>query len=258
MDMPHAVTFGPDGNGDGKLDLYVGDRREDGTGGRIARFDAVTGAFLGDFIALGSGGLDHPLAHVFGPDANGAGAQDLYVTDEHAFSIRHYNGVTGAFLGDFVPAGSGGLAVPFPLVFGPDGNLYVGDLAGLGSGPVLRYHVPASATPGAFMDVFIPPDRGGMRVPLSGLFGPDRNGDGHQELYVGNAASCWPSAPAQRHPPSRKSTGRTNRDGGKPYCSRRGSRDPPHAHRRAASLVLCVRPKELNFLFAFNNDMNQG
>ena len=37
-----------------------------------------------------------------------------------------YDGSTGAFLGTFVTAGEPGLNLPRDLVFGPDGNLYVG------------------------------------------------------------------------------------------------------------------------------------
>ena len=182
MDMPHAVTFGPDGN------LYVGDRLASGEG-RMTRFDGLSGEFLDDFVPAGSGGLAHPLAHVFGPDANGDGALDLYVTDEHTLSVLHYDGVTGAFLGELVPAGAGGMGVPFPLTFGPDGNLYVGDFSfsAIDSGQVLRFQGPAGDEPGAFMDAFVPSGSGGLLIPLSVLFGPDRNHDGHQDLYIGSA-----------------------------------------------------------------------
>jgi hypothetical protein len=197
MDMPHAVTFGPDGN------LYVGDRLASGQG-RIARFDGHTGEFLDDFVAPGSGGIEHPLAHVFGPDASGDGALDLYVTDEHTLEVLHYDGVTGAFLGVFVPAGAGGMSFPFPLAFGPDGNLYVGDFAGVDSGAVRRFQGPAGQEPGALMDTFIPAGSGGLLIPLSVLFGPDRNGDGAQDLYVGSAEMATSFMVAKNHTSSVK------------------------------------------------------
>jgi hypothetical protein len=50
-------------------------------------------------------------------------------------------------LGTFVTAGERGLNLPRDLVFGPDGNLYVGSF---GSGDVFRY----SGSTGAFIDDF--------------------------------------------------------------------------------------------------------
>src|SRR5262249_27609852 len=112
MNMPHAILFGPDGN------LYVGDRPQPGQG-RIAGYDGTTGAYLDDFVPPGSGGLGHPVAQVFGPSGRSAGELDLYVTDEKTHAILRYDGTTGAFLGEFVPGGSGGLDAPTGLVFGP-------------------------------------------------------------------------------------------------------------------------------------------
>ena len=43
--MPHAITFGPDGN------LYLGDRLGPGGQGLISRYDGLTGEFVDDFVA---------------------------------------------------------------------------------------------------------------------------------------------------------------------------------------------------------------
>src|SRR5690242_8145647 len=52
-------------------------------------------------------------------------AQDLFVSSYLNSSVKEYNGTNGAFIGDFVPHDTGGLAGTHGLVFGPDGNLYV-------------------------------------------------------------------------------------------------------------------------------------
>jgi hypothetical protein len=178
LTQPGAAVFGPDGN------IYVNDSFTTHQG-RVARFDGTTGAYLDDFVPVGSGGLGHTVSLVFGPSGRGAGSLDLYVNDEDTGSILRYDGTTGAFLGVFVSGGSGGLGTSAGFVFGPDGNFYVADGGFFGSTPaVLRFQGAAGPTPGAFMGAFVPAGRGGLLQPFGVLFGPDRNGDGRQDLYV--------------------------------------------------------------------------
>ena len=66
-------------------------------------------------------------------------------------------------LGSFVASGSGGLVSPRPLVFGPDGNLYVGDYGGAS---VLRYN----GTTGTFIDQFVTPGSGNLAGPTFLVF----------------------------------------------------------------------------------------
>lgn len=73
--------------------------------------------------------------------------RDLYVSSEATHSVKRYDGVTGAYKGDFVAVGSGGLGGPQGIAFGPDGNLYV---SSRDSGAVIRYN----GQTGAFMNVF--------------------------------------------------------------------------------------------------------
>jgi hypothetical protein len=67
---------------------------------------------------------------LFGPDRNGDGLQDLYVTSAdvheggsfqtsrpHASSVKVYDGVTGAYLSDFIAVESGGLNMPILMTF---------------------------------------------------------------------------------------------------------------------------------------------
>jgi hypothetical protein len=186
IEHPSYMVFGPDGKKDGKLDLYVANAHE----GAILRYDGTTGASKGVFVSAASGGLDAPQGIVFGPDGN------LYVASGNWFNGSNgpfYNGDfppgavlrfqgpsgrnPGSFLGTFIPAGSGGLANPAGLLFGPDpsGNgktdLYVANsvqsgnggplIAEPGTSDVLRY----DATTGAFLGVFVTPGSGGLKFP---------------------------------------------------------------------------------------------
>ncbi len=68
-----------------------------------------------------------PSGVLFGPDGNGDGQQDLYVTNSDFTGIgndqardgnvKRYDGVTGAFIDTFVPIGSGGLNNAWGLTF---------------------------------------------------------------------------------------------------------------------------------------------
>ena len=188
LDSTHGVIFGPDGN------LYVGDWVGgfiDRLGGRIVRFHGTTGAYRGEFVRRGAGGLIHPFGMAFAARRSGSRQLDLYTCDlgdaDHRGRVLRYDGTTGAFLAEFVPGGSGGLGLPSALTFGPDGNLYVASTSAFAAGSldaVLRYQGPSGKRPGAFIDVFVPPGSGGLLSPVGVIFGPDGNGDGRQDLYV--------------------------------------------------------------------------
>jgi hypothetical protein len=128
---PWAFVFGPDG------DLYVSNDVGTGTNqippGSILRYEGPAGpnpgAFLDAFVPTGSGGLNTPLGLLFGPDVNGDGQQDLYVSsaalDVYNFTHAHpgtsevlvYDGSTGAFLKTLVAPDSGGLRNPSFMLF---------------------------------------------------------------------------------------------------------------------------------------------
>src|SRR5262249_20166304 len=84
---------------------------------------------------------------------------DLLVASSNSDSILRYDEKTGAFLGTFVPRGSGGLAGPVGMSIGPDGNLYVAsgtyyvvpDRPNPAPDRILRFN---GAT-GAFLDIFV-------------------------------------------------------------------------------------------------------
>jgi hypothetical protein len=160
------MVFGPDGN----LYVIATDQSE------VLRFQGPTGktpgAFIDTFVTSGSGGLHIPLSLAFGPDGN------LYVANSQANNaipggILRYCGRTGDFLDTFIAPGSGGLIKPLSILFGPDGDLFVGSADATGgsiasphTSIVLRY----KATTGAFIGTFVTADSGGLRYPSQLLF----------------------------------------------------------------------------------------
>jgi DNA-binding beta-propeller fold protein YncE len=175
LNSPRGIIFGQDGN------LYVADHTS--AGGRVVRFDGTTGAYIDDFVTIGSGGLHIPLGIVFGPNGIDPNKLDLYVVSFGTQSVLRFDGTTGAYLGEFVPSGSGGLDGPALIAFGPGGDLFVSDFYS-DDPAVIRYQGPSGQTPGAFIDQFVPPGSGDLQVPGSLIFGPDGNGDEHVDLYV--------------------------------------------------------------------------
>ena len=83
----------------------------------VLRFDGDTGALIGDFVAPGAGGLQHPGGLAFGPDGL------LYVSDAVGNKVLRFHGESGAFVDVFSDAS--GLVGPTDLHFHGD-DLFVG------------------------------------------------------------------------------------------------------------------------------------
>ncbi|MGE3312793.1 MAG: hypothetical protein AB7O66_22720, partial [Limisphaerales bacterium] len=126
--------------------------------GAVDRYDPLTGTYLGRLI---SGGFSTPRGITFGP------AGDVYVS-ANGGSVRHYNGTSGAYLGDVAA-----LPSPHRVVFGPGGDLFA---AQAGSSIVRRFHGRNLQDLGAFAT--LPLGTPDQNIGLA--FGPGG------ELYVGS------------------------------------------------------------------------
>lgn len=155
----------PDGILQGKNGdlLVVSDKVVGGldVSGSVLEYNATTGAFLGNFVSPGSGGLIAAADMVYGPNG------DLFVADNTAHDVKEYNGTTGAFMGVFA---STNLEFPQELVFGPNGNLYVADERNVDE---------FNGTTGAFIATIAHFSDNGFPAPIGLAFGPDGN------LFVG-------------------------------------------------------------------------
>lgn len=148
---PHGLAIGANGN------LFVASRGSD----EIFEFDSLNDVDLGIFAS--QAGLD-PDGLTFGPDGHLYSASGGVVT--------RFNGTTGAYIDDFVAAGSGLQNAGEGIEFGPDGNLYVASGTALADSRVMRF----DGTTGAYIDDFVA--LMSLENPWDVVFGPDGN------LYV--------------------------------------------------------------------------
>src|SRR5262249_34924329 len=149
-----GLVFGPDGN------LYVSTQAH-----TVVRYDGTTGAFLSTFVTANSGPLFAPGAITFGPGAI------LYVTTYSgpSSSIRRYTSMTGSFIDKFVSdadAAAADLLVLNGITFGPDGRLYVTNIASSGRNSVAVFN----GKTGAFIEKLI--EYPAVSVPRAVVFTP--------------------------------------------------------------------------------------
>ncbi|QDT96317.1 GEVED domain-containing protein [Gimesia aquarii] len=168
LDVPNGMAFGPDGN------LYVASSDT----GQILRFDGQTGAIIGTGVFASGGGLVEPRFITFGP-GSAPGVPDLYVADTGFLRDRilRYDGLTGAFIGEFVARNEGGMGKPYGMTFDSNGNLYV---ASFSTNEILKFDSNGDVVPGG---PFIAAGTGGLANPRGLTIGPDGL------LYVANGAT---------------------------------------------------------------------
>jgi WD40 repeat protein len=144
LDGPWGMVFGPDEK------LYVGGRNSR----NIVRFDIATGESE-VVVASATGDLGQPMSLAFAPDGTLLVSSRLLGAQPTSHPVKRFDVGTGAFLGDFVAPGSGGLNSAYGIAFGPDGNLYV---SSPGTTEIKRYN----GQTGAFIDNFITAGSGGI------------------------------------------------------------------------------------------------
>ena len=94
---------------------------------------------------------------------------EILVCCQENHDIRRFDAQTGAYLGGF--AAGNGLNLPQDMLWGPDGNLYIGCHA---ANTILRFN----GKTGQFIDTFVSERSGGLLGPHDMAWGPDGN------LYV--------------------------------------------------------------------------
>jgi len=140
-------------------------------GDQVLRYDGTTGSFLGVFA---SGPFDGPEGITVGPDGN------VYIASEYSSNVTKWS-PSGAYLGEFVAPGVGGLSGEQDLEFGPDGNLYVMSHITLASNSIWKF----DGTTGAFLG---PHGLGGGPGHTHGMTWRPSDGNVYQLFLPGTAA----------------------------------------------------------------------
>lgn len=118
----------PNANAQVSDSLYTGDQGDN----TVKRFDADTGAFLGEFVKKGNSPIKGPRGLIFNEDGN------LLVSNQNSGAnkfgeILSHDGVTGAFLGALVPHNDPNAPfAPRGIVLSGD-VLFVADTASVGN-----------------------------------------------------------------------------------------------------------------------------
>ena len=166
IDGVHGFAIGPDNH------LYVVSNLEN----RVLKYDGATGNFLGNYIGLGTLGLNRPNAIVLGGDGH------LYVGNAGDSSVVRFRGPNqqnpGMYVDTFIASGSGGLSwiSGDGMEFGPDGQLYISSRE---TNSVLKFN----GTSGVYLETVVKSGEGGLRTTGGVAF------DSAARLYVASQST---------------------------------------------------------------------
>jgi sugar lactone lactonase YvrE len=148
--------------------LLVGD----GSDNTVKRFDAATGAFQGNLVAPGDGGLNGPRGLIF-RNPGQLLVVDQNVGEPNPGEVLRFNGRTGGSLGNLISQTDANAPfAPRGMVLGGDHTLYVGDdgnLDGITLGRLTRFN----SETGAFLGDLQPTGFTGDFYPRGVVIGPD-------------------------------------------------------------------------------------
>lgn len=172
-------------------DLFVSSSQTN----NVKRFDGETGAFLGNFMRNGAGGLSNTQECLFGPDGH------MYVSAFQTPNVLKFHGATGAFLGPF----SSGfpLSNATKMTYGPDSHLYVSQWGG--TNRVVKFDAFTGAYLGDATSTGVVGGMGHAWDPAGNLYvafwGTDGNDGGVQKFGpAGNFLGLFGQAGVMRGP----------------------------------------------------------
>ena len=161
---PTGISFGPDNSGDGVPDLYVA--QWSGTVDRVP----TAGADAGTIYTFTSGGSLTMTSDVaIGPDNN------LYAVGVSKF-VEKFDGTNGAWISTFATQADNSIS----LEFSADGSsLFTTRYVKLPNGGINKFDGTSGAT-------IAEPFGTGVTYGMSAVVGPDHNGNGVDDIYVGH------------------------------------------------------------------------
>jgi hypothetical protein len=133
----------------------------------IAEFDPVSGAYLGNFIANGAGGLASPWDVLFS-------VTEAFVPASESGAVHRYDAATGVYIGDLISLDS----LPEQLAWASNGNLLIGEFGGTQEG-IIEVQLDGTVV-GVYYTAEINGPRGVFELPNGNLL--VTNGAGVHEI----------------------------------------------------------------------------